>query len=343
MEYTKMSAVALKKLLDERKIEGRSKITKKDAMIKVLELFDQNPDDKLSITALISENSTPRKKTTKSAETDAPVSEEGETPVKKTKSKKVTSDAPVSEEGETPVKKTKSKKVTSDAPVSDEGETPVKKTKSKKVTSDAPVSEEGETPVKKTKSKKVTSDAPVSEEGETPVKKTTKTKKTTDIPKISEDDEPLKKTKSKKMTTERQESGEESAVEKPKRKNISKKLENKSEQESTPTPRIVVEEETPIKEGKMEMEEETPIKEGKMEIEESEKNPSQRPLEKDEVVDVDDNPEMEEVVALTRDILKQMNTLTMESLENSDFKNTWIQNLNMIRSQLDKEIQLLKK
>ena len=51
--YSKMGVADLKKLLEERKIDGRSKLAKKEAMIKVLELYDQDPEDKKAISALI--------------------------------------------------------------------------------------------------------------------------------------------------------------------------------------------------------------------------------------------------------------------------------------------------
>jgi hypothetical protein len=40
-DYSKMTNAELKKVLKTRKINGRSKLTKKENMIKVLELFDQ--------------------------------------------------------------------------------------------------------------------------------------------------------------------------------------------------------------------------------------------------------------------------------------------------------------
>ena len=60
-EYSKMSVAELKKLLEERKIDGRSKLTKKDSIIKVLELFDQDPENKDAIKDLVNEIGTPKK------------------------------------------------------------------------------------------------------------------------------------------------------------------------------------------------------------------------------------------------------------------------------------------
>jgi len=59
--YSKMNNASLKKLLENRGIEGRSRLTTKDAMIKVLEIFDQDPEDKAAISSLVAEVSTPRK------------------------------------------------------------------------------------------------------------------------------------------------------------------------------------------------------------------------------------------------------------------------------------------
>jgi hypothetical protein len=50
--YSKMTVGELKKLMEERKIEGRSKITKKEALVKVLETYDQDPEDKDAIKSL---------------------------------------------------------------------------------------------------------------------------------------------------------------------------------------------------------------------------------------------------------------------------------------------------
>jgi hypothetical protein len=61
IQYTKMNTASLKKLLENRGIEGRSRLTTKDAMIKVLEIFDQDPEDKAAISSLVAEVSTPRK------------------------------------------------------------------------------------------------------------------------------------------------------------------------------------------------------------------------------------------------------------------------------------------
>jgi hypothetical protein len=90
-DYSKMTAVELKKLLDTRKIEGRSKLTKKETMIKVLELFDQNPDDKESIAALVAELSTPRKKNASKSEVQE--GNDDETPSSEEKPKKATKKA----------------------------------------------------------------------------------------------------------------------------------------------------------------------------------------------------------------------------------------------------------
>jgi hypothetical protein len=61
-KYSKMTVSQLKKLLEERSIEGRTKLTKKDAIISVLEFFDQDVEDKKGLSKLISELGTPRKR-----------------------------------------------------------------------------------------------------------------------------------------------------------------------------------------------------------------------------------------------------------------------------------------
>ena len=92
VEYSKMTTASLKKLLEQRNVEGRSRLTTKDTMIKVLELFDQDPQDKTSISAFVAEISTPRKKKNKSESSDH------ETTTKKSKKEKSESSEETSEE-----------------------------------------------------------------------------------------------------------------------------------------------------------------------------------------------------------------------------------------------------
>jgi hypothetical protein len=119
VDYSKMTVPALKKLLENRNIEGRSKLTTKGAIIKVLEIFDQDPEDKASISALVAEVSTPRKKKSEESSTDE------EKPKKIRSSKKKKSEESSSTDEEKPKK---------DTSVDDKSSEEKKKQKPKKVT-----------------------------------------------------------------------------------------------------------------------------------------------------------------------------------------------------------------
>lgn len=62
--YQSMSNSELKKIIDERKMEGRSKLTIKSAMIEALTFQDENPDDKKGLAELISKYSKVKKDST---------------------------------------------------------------------------------------------------------------------------------------------------------------------------------------------------------------------------------------------------------------------------------------
>jgi hypothetical protein len=64
--YNSMSNAELKKIIDERKIEGRSKLTLKTAMIEALTFQDENPEDKKGLAELISKYNKPKKDTSDS-------------------------------------------------------------------------------------------------------------------------------------------------------------------------------------------------------------------------------------------------------------------------------------
>ena len=120
--YSKMGVGELKKLLEERKIDGRSKLTKKESMVKVLELCDQDPDDKKTIKALIAELATPKKtsSSTKSKDEVEPekevvvsaevTSEKAKKPKKVKEDKVEKEDKKVKESKETKVKESKEPK-----------------------------------------------------------------------------------------------------------------------------------------------------------------------------------------------------------------------------------------
>lgn len=117
-DYAKMSVAELKKILEERKMDGRSKLTKKDTIIKALEFFDQDPEDKHGLKDLITEIGTPKKVSSTKKEEEEKVpkekAQEEKVPKKKdsTKSKKEKSDK--SSESTKPKKPKKTIVTTSD-------------------------------------------------------------------------------------------------------------------------------------------------------------------------------------------------------------------------------------
>jgi hypothetical protein len=290
-DYSKMTAVDLKKLLDIRKIEGRSKLTKKETMVKVLELFDQNPDDKSAITALVAELSTPRKRNTSKSENNDSDQEKNES-----KSKKLTK-TEISEEEESP--KEISGEITK--------EKPKRNPRSKKEVSTEP---EAEKP-KKTRSKKEVSTG--SEE-----------------PSVVVDDQgsPLKET----LVDEK----EPSSV-------VSEDIQSaRSESETTQEDVEIIQKtsEEVLKRGKnlpgaVKVLPDFPVKEGKKEVD------PEPTAHQPEVVDLEDDPSMQEVFSLTRDILRRMKYLAREAHENEKFKKSWIDTLMKLKGDFDQELELL--
>ena len=198
-DYSKMTAVELKKLLDTRKIEGRSKLTKKETMIKVLELFDQNPDDKESIAALVAELSTPRKKNTSKSEVQEEGNESEEKP-KNSRSKKESSDE------EKPKRKPRAKKDTTESSSEEKSKEAKKETNNTEEGSAEEPATSVEKPKRKPRSKKDTTES--SSEEKAP----------------SEEEKPKRKPRSKKTSTES------SSEDTPKKKSLSKKQKERDEE-----------------------------------------------------------------------------------------------------------------
>jgi len=84
--YNSMSNAELKKIIDERKIEGRSKLTLKSAMIEALTFQDENPDDKKGLAELIAKYTKAKKDS--GSESSAPSKDTSSTESKKTKTSK---------------------------------------------------------------------------------------------------------------------------------------------------------------------------------------------------------------------------------------------------------------
>jgi hypothetical protein len=340
VNYSKMTAVELKKLLDARKIEGRSKLTKKETMIKVLELFDQNPDDKESIAALVAELSTPRKKTVSKSE----VQEEG-------------NDTPSSEEKTKKKTVSRTKKENSDE---EKQEKPKRKPRTKKETTETSSSEE--------KSK---------EEEEEKSKRKPRTKKETtessNEEKSSNEDTPKKKSLSKKQK-ERDEELEKAGINRadyppgtrfvksalgkfqvryPKGYKEDESVQNE-QSHTDPTPPVDYDSDATqeIPEDEIQAIAKTVTKtkktasnppsttksepkEGKQEV------PEEKEKQKEQFADLEDDPSMKDVLTLTRDILKRMKYLEREASENQEFKNSWVKMLTQLKGDFDNQLGLL--
>jgi len=337
VDYSKMPATALKKLLDERKIEGRSKLTKKEAMVKVLELFDQNPEDKAAIAALVAEISTPRKKAASKSEleetvvsaTDEETKEEVKDKKSRTKKEKVVSEETVLS------KKTRAKK---DKETTESEEEKPKKTRAKK---DKATTESEEEKPKKSRAKK-DKETTESEEEKPKKSRAKKDKATTE----SEEEKP-KKTRSKK----------EKVVEVSEPVSVETLISDKS-----PSPSIIempedneatqivdVPEPTQIDEpakkqgrnlpGAVRVLPEIVVNEGKQEVRIPEEEMRCTPTaHQPEISEIEDDPAMFEILDLTRDILRKMKYLQVEAQSDGKFREYWTRELKELRDKYDNEL-----
>lgn len=331
MDYSKMTATELSKLLNERKIEGRSKLTKKETMIKVLELFDKDPEDKKAIASLVAELSTPRKRNTTKSETA-----EEEKPKKSRMKKEESSEEDTVEESqveEKKEKKTKGKK-TSDEP--EEKEKSKKgKEKSKSLEDKPKKNKEKENAKDKTKTRNVVrkeeetsdesdssralsfNDALISDKEPSPSVIDVDMNATQKVDVASEDteskiEEPILDTESTEKMSER----EVEELDK-KTKLIQENIQLKSK--------------------------EVFIKEGKQEIpDDFDKSTSSEPVAyQSEMPDPDEDTSMIEIFKLTRHILRQMKYLTKVAQKDENFKESWTNTLMKLKGKFDKELELV--
>jgi hypothetical protein len=337
VDYSKMTATALKKLLDERKIDGRSKLTKKEAMMKVLELFDQNPEDKSAIAALVAEISTPRKRNATKSEVEPEETTEDkkeeeskmnvEKPKKKSKSKKETSsesEEPVKEEShnnkEKPKKKSKAKKETSSESEEGDKEKPKRKGKSKKETS------EDSKKNAKTKTNK-------KKEEETPVESTISS--TSDVLLNSSD--------ALRLISDKEPSP--SIIDMVDRIEDSQATQKIEDNEATQK----IEETSALKKrgrklpGAVKVLPEIYVNEEKKEVSDDsgtqmEATPT---AHQPEMVDPEDDPAMIEVFKLTRDILRQMKYLAREAHRDDNFKKSWTKQLSNMKKDFEHQLGML--
>jgi hypothetical protein len=313
-DYSKMTNAELKKLLDTRKIEGRSKLTKKEAMIKVLTLFDENPEDNVSITALVAELSTPRKKNnSKSEEEGKKSSEEGE-------------------EKEKPKRKPRSSK--KEPKILEDKEKGVENTSDDESKEEKSSEESAEDSSASKKSKKSSKSRSSTSDEDKPKKKPSLSKK--------EREELLKK-----EGIDRSEypkgtrflfRGKKIQVIYPKGHTPSESEEDKglSEKEkevSAEDEKIVsedVKDSLTDKLKKMKKASSVNIKKGKKEVVEEPKS---------EVPEED--PSMKEVLDLKKALLKKLTSLENEAYENDEFKKSWIKTLNQLNEDFDRQLGLL--
>jgi hypothetical protein len=322
-DYSKMTAVELKKLLDTRKIEGRSKLTKKENMIKVLELFDQDPEDTGSIASLVAELSATRKKNTSKSEV-----EEGK------KSSEEEAAEEVAEEAEQEaVEETKE----------GEKEKPKRKTRSKKTKeSTLEDKEKGEKTSEEEKSSEESEDSPISKKS----KKSSKSRSSTD------EDNPKRPSLSKKEREEllKKEGidrsdypkgtrflfrGRKVQVAYPKNYKPSDSEENEkvnTEKEKSDSDSIEdIKESLTEKLTKMKKTSSVNIKVGKKEVQEPTPESREKEVEQED-------PSMKEIYGLTRDILKRITYLEKEAQEDEKFKKCWIYTLNKLKEDLDHQL-----
>jgi hypothetical protein len=365
--YSKMTAVELKKLMDSRKIEGRSKLTKKETMIKVLELFDQNPEDKESIASLVAELSTPKKKNVSKSEM-----EEGN------EQKEISSE----EKSEEKPKKSRSTKSKPSSAESSTEEKASEEEKSKRKPRSKKISEE------KTKT---TSESSTEENVEEKPKRKPRTKKAVDA---SEEEAPSSEEKSSKKVSKKERDEEliKAGINRadyprgtrfvksstgfkivypkgtvaPKETNIvedseeqpqSSEEKDKGSRDSKASSKASSKKSTPKKsQQKEEQKEEEPEKaydsdatEGMPEEEVASIASASNVKTRDEIKeskqetrpDLEDDPSIQEVLSLTRDLLKRMKYLAREANENQDFKKSWLKTLSKLKDDFDQQLESL--
>jgi len=301
VDYAKMTVAALKKLLENRNIEGRSKLTTKGVIIKVLELFDQDPQDKAAISALVAEVSTPRKKKSEAEKTESSSSDAEEKKQKKSRSKKEPKDKKTESESDEKSKEPKEK-----------SKEPKEKSKEPKEKSKEPKAEKASTKKKETKtSKKEKEDEEedwlekegIFREDYPPGTRFVKSKMGKISVRYPKD--------SKTEASESEKSSEE------KKKSKSKKNTKKTEEELEESDNVSLVEE---------------------EIKKDESSPS---FLRYSEMNVENDPSMREMLELTRDVLRRMRSIANEAREDEKLKKSWINDLKELKKRFDHDLGMI--
>jgi hypothetical protein len=93
-----------------------------------------------------------------------------------------------------------------------------------------------------------------------------------------------------------------------------------------------------IKEGKKEVESEMVQEQEQEQVQEQEQEPT---AHQPEIIDLEDDPSMQEVFSLSRDILRRMKYLSREAHENQDFKQSWVNTLTKLKNDFDDQLGFL--
>jgi hypothetical protein len=228
--YSSMTSAELKKILEERKIDGRSKLTKKDTMVRVLELFDKDPQDKKSISSLVAELSTPRKRNNTKSEVEekdiqkTTIAEESQSEEKVTTQEE--KEKPKRSRAQTPKETKKAESEEKETSEEEKKETP-KKSRAQKTKKTE--SEEKETSEEEKKEPPKRSRAQKPKE----TKKTESEEKETSEEEKKETPKKSRAQKTKKTESEEKETSEEEKKEKPKRSRAQKTKKAESEEKET--------------------------------------------------------------------------------------------------------------
>jgi hypothetical protein len=297
-----MSVADLKKLLDERKIEGKSKLTKKESIVKVLETYDLNPEDKDAIQSMVNEMASIKKSKTVEAVPDQEVN--------------VQDPEPSSEEAEKKeVKKTtKAKKKTTEK-------------ESEKVPKKSNSEEEDKKPKKYTKKKveKVQEKDTSSEEEKEPE---------------TQGKEPEQQVKEPEQQVKEQESENDLSL--PKIAHINSSPESdqineevKTEEKTQAKEEVNVKTSKAPKKVKIQKEPEEPKQTQMQEEQPEEKEPEEKEPE-------DNDPDMMKAYKTTLDILVKMRNLSEHAHKNQKFKEDWNSKLQDMNDELEMLMSNLK-
>ena len=361
--YSKLGVGELKKLLEERKIDGRSKLTKKEGMVKVLDLYDQDPEDKAAIKALIAEIGTPKKTASTEKSKDETNPPESEVIITDSLSERVPPSSEEKNEKNTEPKKVKKTSAEiKDSKISETSLIPEKeKSTDEKTTSDiisAPIlnpknkkddwllsegiRREDYPPgcrFVKTKSGKVKVHYPKDCKGDSDEKN--EVVKVKNVKQIEEQDErpnteqENKKEEQEEVVDKKEQDVNNEEQEVDKQQPIEKE-EAEPEQSQEPTPEEPAEKEP---EPEPETEESQESKPEEHELEQSQSSEEESPILDQETIDKDED--MKEIFKLSRDILKRLKVFAREAVGDDEFKKEWIVALKKMKKNFDHQLVMM--